>query len=236
MFKRSARIARQILEVLSALYPDPRPHLNFSSPWELLVATVLSAQCTDERVNQITPDLFRHLPSVQDFAKAGQEEVEKLIRSVGFYRNKARHLISAARRIVSAYRGEVPRSLRELVTLDGVARKSANVVLCGAFGLNEGLAVDTHVARISARLGLVDHGLSTQRIEQKLCALFPQAEWGRLNHRLVSFGREVCSARKPRCPDCPLLGCCPRIGVEGQGQALSPESCMIHLGKDQQAG
>jgi len=181
------------------------------------VATVLSAQCTDARVNQITPALFRHLPSVRDFARAGQEEVEGLIRSTGFYRNKARHLISAARRIVDAYQGEVPRSMRELVTLAGVARKSANVVLCGAFGLDEGMAVDTHVARISARLGLVAFGLSAQRIEQELCVLFPRAEWGRLNHRLVSFGREVCSARKPRCPDCPLLGCCPRIGVARPG-------------------
>jgi endonuclease-3 len=197
-----------VLEVLRRLYPEPAPHLAFGSPWELLVATVLAAQCTDARVNQVTPGLFKALPDIPAFAAAEQEELEALIHSTGFYRNKAKHLIAAARKILNDFNGRVPDNMRELLTLDGVARKTANVVLCGAFGKNEGLAVDTHVGRIALRLDLSDKG-NADFIERSLCALFPREEWGNVNHRLVSFGREYCSARAPLCRSCPMRGFCP---------------------------
>jgi endonuclease-3 len=201
-------LARRVLAELERLYPRAVPHLAHGSPWELLVATVLSAQCTDARVNQVTPELFRRFPTPSDFAGAAPEELEGLIRSTGFYRNKARHLIAAAKKLVENFKGEVPRSMEGLLTLDGVARKTANIVLSGAFGLNEGLAVDTHVARISGRLGLTLSS-SPEAIERDLLPLFPRAEWGRVNHRLVSFGRDICKARSPRCAACPLADVCP---------------------------
>lgn len=204
--------AGKVLAVLERLYPETRPHLMAHDAWELLVATVLAAQCTDARVNTITPELFRRLPDVRAFAKVGQEELETLIRSTGFYHNKAKNLIAAARRVVEVYDGKVPQSMAELITLGGVARKTANVVLWGAYGKNEGLAVDTHVARISVRLGLSPKG-SPEFIERELCAIFPQPEWGNVNHRMVSFGRDVCMARSPNCAGCPMNDFCPRLGV-----------------------
>jgi endonuclease-3 len=211
--------ARLALEALRALYPHPGPHLAHRTPWELLVATILSAQCTDARVNQVTPELFRRLPRVEDFAAAAREEVEALIHSTGFYRRKAKNLISAARKILRDFGGEVPGRMEDLLTLDGVARKTANVVLNGAFGLNEGLAVDTHVARIAARLGLTEEK-DPLHMERDLLPLFPREEWGNVNHRMVSFGREICKARAPLCRDCPLLAHCPRRGVEKKRPAL----------------
>ncbi|MDR2050224.1 MAG: endonuclease III [Deltaproteobacteria bacterium] len=212
---KKSTLAGRVLAELERLYPRAVPHLEHNSPWELLVATVLSAQCTDARVNQVTPGLFRRLPSPLAFAEADQEELEELIRSTGFYRNKARHLIAAARKLVENFNGEVPRNMADLLTLDGVARKTANIVLSGAFGLNEGLAVDTHVARISARLGLTSSS-SPQAIERDLLPLFPRPEWGRVNHRMVSFGRDICKARSPRCRICPLADICPgREKAEG---------------------
>lgn len=205
-------VAAKTLDVLKALYPNPRPHLMASDPWELLVATVLAAQCTDARVNQITPALFKRLPSVRDFATVPLEELEGLIRSTGFYHNKAKNLIAAAQRVVSVYDGKVPETMADLITLGGVARKTANVVLWSCFGKNEGLAVDTHVGRISVRLGLSKPGSQLQ-IEKALCAVFPRAEWGNVNHRMVSFGRDVCMARSPQCQTCPMRDFCSKTGV-----------------------
>lgn len=206
-------IAARAQKALAALYPKTGPHLAHGSPWELLVATVLAAQCTDARVNMVTPALFKRLPTPADFASVSQEELEGLIRSTGFYHNKAKHLISAAGKLMKDFGGVVPRSIRELTSLDGVARKTANVVLNGAFGINEGLAVDTHVGRISARLGLTE-GKTPEAVERDLMRLFPQEEWGNVNHRMVSFGREVCEARCPRCGLCPMADFCPRLGVK----------------------
>ncbi|MDR2503967.1 MAG: endonuclease III [Deltaproteobacteria bacterium] len=205
-----AEMAALVLDVLQSRYPHARPHLAHRSAWELLAATILSAQCTDERVNRITPELFRRLPDPAAFAAAAVEEVEELIRSAGFYHNKARSLIAAAGGIMRDFGGEVPSRMEDLLRLDGVGRKTANVVLSGAFGLNEGLAVDTHVARISRRLGLTA-AADAREIEADLLPLFPRREWGGVNHRMVSFGREVCKARKPLCADCPLGVPCPRL-------------------------
>jgi endonuclease-3 len=205
--------AGRATSALRQRYPNPRPHLNAASPWQLLVATILSAQCTDARVNAVTPALFARWPGPAQTARAEPGELEEAIRSTGFFRVKARNILQTARRIVDVYGGDVPASLAELVTLPGVARKTANVTLWGAFGINEGLAVDTHVARIAYRLGLTD-ARDADKIEQDLLALFPRAEWGDINHRMVSFGRDVCRARAPRCGQCELLGNCPRRGVD----------------------
>jgi endonuclease-3 len=202
--------ADSTLAVLRRLYPNPLPHLAFRNPWELLVATVLSAQCTDVMVNRVTPGLFKALPDIPAFAAVRQETLETLIHSTGFYKNKASHLIAAAKKILDNFNGQVPDNMQDLLTLDGVARKTANVVLCGAFGKNEGMAVDTHVGRIAVRLGLCEQG-SPEFIERSLCAVFPREEWGNVNHRMVSFGREYCSARAPSCPLCPMQDFCPKI-------------------------
>ena len=213
--------ARALLAALKRLYPQSGPHLAHKNAWELLAATILSAQCTDERVNRITPALFRRLRGPAAFAAAAPAELEELIRPTGFYRNKARHLIRTAQKILDDFGGEVPRSMEKLLTLDGVARKTANVVLSGAFGINEGLAVDTHVSRISMRLGL-SASKDPKTIELDLLPLFPREEWGGVNHRLVSFGREICKARSPRClqppetsgQDCPLRTLCPQKSLK----------------------
>jgi endonuclease-3 len=209
----TAARAERVVSVLRQRYPNPGPHLNAASPWQLLVATILSAQCTDARVNAVTPALFARWPGPAASARAGLDELEEAVRSTGFFRMKARNILQTARRVMDVYEGEVPRSLAELVTLPGVARKTANVVLWGAFGINEGLAVDTHVARISRRLGLTD-AQDADKIEQDLLVIFPRAEWGDVNHRMVSFGREVCRARAPRCGQCELFADCPRRGVD----------------------
>lgn len=202
-------LARRVQDVLARLYPEPATQLRFSNPWELLVATILSAQCTDARVNLVTPVLFARWPGPQELASASIEELEEVIRSTGFYHNKARHLKECAARVRDAFAGELPRTMPELLTLSGVARKTANVVLFAGFGLNEGIAVDTHVRRISYRIGLTDN-LEPPKIERDLMDLFPRKEWGNLNHRLVQFGRDVCVARKPQCQNCPLNSLCAR--------------------------
>ena len=207
-----AILAGRVASALRQRYPNPRPHLNAASPWQLLVATILSAQCTDTRVNVVTPALFARWPGPEETVQAGLDELEEAIRSTGFFRMKARNILGTARRIMEVYGGSVPRSLAELVTLPGVARKTANVTLWGAFGINEGLAVDTHVARISSRLGLTG-ARDADKIEQELIVLFPRAEWGDVNHRMVSFGRDVCKARAPCCEQCELFADCPRLGV-----------------------
>ena len=178
-----------------------------------LPRAALAAQCTDARVNTVTPELFRRWPGPAELALATQEELESVIRSTGFYHSKARNLLGAAQRVVSVYGGEVPPRLDELITLPGVARKTANVVLWGGFGINEGLAVDTHVKRISGRLGLTKH-TDPVDIEKDLVKLFPQSEWGKVNHRMVWFGRHVCDARKPLCDECEMAPFCPKVGVE----------------------
>ena len=201
--------AKAIIDILKQRYDDAACALHYAKDYELMIAVRLSAQCTDARVNTVTPELFRRWPGPAELALATQEELESVIRSTGFYHSKARNLLGAAQRVVSVYGGEVPPRLDELITLPGVARKTANVVLFGAFGINEGLAVDTHVKRISYRLGLTAH-TDPVDIEQDLMRLFPRAEWGDVNHRMVWFGRDVCHARSPRCAECEMADFCPR--------------------------
>ncbi|MBO4313562.1 MAG: endonuclease III [Desulfovibrio sp.] len=202
-------IAEKTLAELKRRYPAPETNLRADTPWQLLFATVLSAQCTDARVNSLTPELFRRWPTPQALADTPPETLEEAIRPTGFYRNKARNLLGAARRLCEAYGGEVPNTLEELLTLPGVARKTANCVLYGAFGINAGLAVDTHVRRISYRLGLTDER-TPEAVEQDLMRLFPRSEWGGVNHRMVWFGRDVCRARRPDCENCALAAACPK--------------------------
>lgn len=217
--KRKERAAF-ILSALAQRYPQPETHLYARDAWELTVATVLAAQCTDKRVNTVTPTLFARWPGPAALAEATQEELEAVIRSTGFYRNKAKNLLAAARRVVEVYGGEVPRTMEDLITLGGVARKTANVVLWGAYGINEGLAVDTHVGRIAYRLGLT-RSKDPIRVEKDLMALFPRDSWGDVNHRMVWFGRDVCDARKPDCSCCELEPVCCKAGVTKQADSPS---------------
>lgn len=205
--------ATRVLHLLAARYPHPETHLAARDAWELTVATILAAQCTDKRVNTVTPGLFARWPSPAALAEAGIEELEAVIRPTGFYHNKAKNLIGAARRVTGIFGGNVPRTMEELITLPGVARKTANVVLWGSFGINEGLAVDTHVGRIACRLGLTGHK-DPARVEKDLMKLFPRKEWGNVNHRMVWFGRDVCDARKPACERCEMESFCPKIGLK----------------------
>lgn len=186
--------------------------LRWSSPWQLLAATILAAQCTDRQVNKITPELFSRWPGPRQMAQANPAEVEQVIRPTGFYRNKAKSLIQSAARIQAVYQGQVPRSMSELLSLPGVARKTANIVLSNAFGQQEGIAVDTHVKRIAYRLGLTQ-SQDPRRIEQDLMPIFPKESWGRINHLLVWFGREVCLARGPFCLECELGRVCSKQGL-----------------------
>ncbi len=212
--KKSQLLAKAalVLDALQKRYPEPQTHLVAHNAWELLVATILSAQCTDARVNMVTPALFALWPSPRDLAAAPLEKVEECIRSTGFYRNKAKNIIAAAQRITTVYAGEVPSTMHDLITLAGVARKTANVVLWGAFGRNEGIAVDTHVGRIAFRLGLAS-GHDPAVTEKEMMALFPKTAWGVVNHSMVWFGRQVCDARKPLCQECEFLQICERNGL-----------------------
>lgn len=211
--------AREIVARLRRLYPDATCSLGFGSPWELLVATILSAQCTDERVNMVTPCLFRRFPTIQSFADAPIEELEEAIRTTGFYRNKARSIQGAARKIVGEFGGAVPHTMEELLTLPGVARKTANCVLGNAFGIVEGIAVDTHVGRLAQRLGWSSQS-DPVRIERDLMARLPRGDWLAANHLLIYHGRAVCHARKARCQDCTLAALCP-TGVATLGAATA---------------
>ncbi len=202
-----ARIG-EILRLLHQEYPHVRCELDFTSPLELLVATILSAQCTDERVNKVTPDLFAAYPSAQAYAEADIEALEEAVHSTGFFRNKAKNIQGAGRRMVEAYDGHVPDDMDDLLTLPGVARKTANVVLGCAFGIAEGVVVDTHVKRLSNRLGLTEES-TPEKIERDLMALLPRAEWIDFSHRLIFHGRRVCAARKPNCAACVLRSLCP---------------------------
>lgn len=209
-----------VLDRLRLRYPHPETLLEARTPWELVVATVLAAQCTDERVNQVTPVLFARWPDPAALACASQEELEKVVYSTGFYRNKAKNLIGAARRVTEVHGGEVPQTLAELVQLPGVARKTANIVLWGGYGRNEGVAVDTHVKRIVYRLGLTK-ATDPVAVERDLIRLYLPETWGDLNHMLVWFGRHVCDARKPRCTQCEMNDICPRIGVVDAAKAVT---------------
>ena len=202
--------AKHVQQKLAERYPHPETHLDAKDPWELTIATVLAAQCTDKRVNMVTPHLFARWPGPVELGRADVAEVEEVIKSTGFYRNKAKNIVAAGKRVAEVYGGKVPCTMEELITLPGVARKTANVVLWGSFGINEGLAVDTHVGRIAYRLGLTKHK-DPVKVEQDLMALFPKAEWGNVNHRMVWFGRDICDARKPLCDECEMAGFCPKV-------------------------
>ena len=203
---------RQIIAGLQQTYPDAHCELNYSNPLELLVATILSAQCTDKRVNLVTADLFKKYTVAADYAKAGRAELERAIQTAGFFRNKAKSIQACCQALVEIYQGEVPRSLEELVGLAGVGRKTANVVLGNAFGINSGVVVDTHVTRLSFRLGLTRQ-TDPVKIEQELVTLVPQEQWTLFSHWLIWHGRRRCSARKPDCLGCELRALCPQIGV-----------------------
>jgi endonuclease-3 len=197
-----------ILRVLNELYAEANCELVRDNPFQLLCATILSAQCTDERVNKVTPTLFAHYPTSAAMAMASQERLESIIRSTGFFRNKAKNLIGAARAIEGQWGGSVPRTMTALLALPGVARKTANVVLGTGFGIAEGVVVDTHVMRLSQRLGLT-RGSSPTQIERDLMELVPRGSWILLSHQLIWHGRRVCLARKPKCDVCPLVTDCP---------------------------
>ena len=200
--------ARLLWDRLTTLYPDAHCELDYRSPWELLVATILSAQCTDKRVNMVTPELFRRWPGPADLAAARLPDVEDVIRSTGFFRAKARSLNGAATAITERHAGSLPRTIAELVTLPGVGRKTANVVLGNAFAINEGVVVDTHVGRLATRLGLTSE-TDPVKVEQDLMRAFPRDQWALLSHLLIWHGRRVCDARKPGCGDCTLRHRCP---------------------------
>lgn len=217
--KRSARAltpdpvrVNALLEALAEHYPDAHCALHFETPLQLLVATILSAQCTDERVNKVTPALFARWPDAAAFASADPEELERAIHSTGFFRSKAKSIREACADLVARHGGEVPRTLEELTPLRGVGRKTANVVLGNAYGIESGIVVDTHVTRLSHRLGLTNAS-DAVKIEFALQPLVPRTSWTRFSHWLILHGRAVCNARKPLCSRCPLSPHCPRIGV-----------------------
>lgn len=200
--------ADEILALLKNEYPEIRIALHYSNPLELLVATILSAQCTDKQVNGVTKKLFAKYRTLQDFISISQEELEKDIYSTGFYRNKAKNIIRACKLIASEYNSKVPDTMEELLKLPGVARKTANIVLSGAFGKIEGMAVDTHVKRLSGRLGLTAHN-DPEKIEKDLLKIIPQKDWDIFSLLLINHGRKVCTARKPLCGECILNKICP---------------------------
>jgi len=203
------RRTTQILAILKRTYPDAHCALHFTTPLELLIATILSAQCTDERVNQVTPALFARCPDAASLAAISQKELEKIIHSTGFYRAKARSLRSCATSLMADHQGKVPRTMEALHKLAGVGRKTANVVLGNAFGLAEGVVVDTHVGRLSRRMGLTRH-LDPVKVESALVRLIPKEDWTLVSHLLIAHGRKRCNARKPDCAQCELRKVCPQ--------------------------
>ncbi len=207
---RKARTT-EIIKRLKKAYPDAHCALNHTSPFELLIATILSAQCTDIRVNIVTADLFRKYRGPADFLNVAQEELERDIHSTGFFRNKAKNIQAACQRIIDLYNGEVPKKMDDLLTLGGVARKTANVVMGNAFGIASGVVVDTHVGRLSRRLGLTENE-NAEKVEGDLAALVPKKHWVMFPHWMIYHGRKVCDARKPKCSECPLADVCPSFG------------------------
>ena len=206
------RRTTQILAILKRTYPDARCALHFTTPLQLLMATILSAQCTDERVNQVTPALFARCPDAASLAAISQKELEKIIHSTGFYRAKARSLRACAASLVADHQGKVPQTMEALHKLAGVGRKTANVVLGNAFGLAEGVVVDTHVGRLSRRMGLTRH-LDPVKVEGALVRLIPKEDWTLVSHLLIAHGRKRCMARNPNCTQCELRKLCPQRGV-----------------------
>jgi endonuclease-3 len=205
--EQAARV-KKIIKLLRKEYPSAQTALHYRTPFELLIATILAAQCTDERVNKVTPGLFKKYPAVENFARARQEELEKEIRSTGFFRNKARNIIALSKKLVEEYGGKVPDSMAELIKLPGVARKTANIVLASAYKKAEGIAVDTHVKRLADRLGLSQES-QPEKIEKDLMAMVPGADWLDFNFLFVEHGRKICQAKKPRCLECVLKELCP---------------------------
>lgn len=197
----------EIIRILNETYPNAVCALHHNSAWELLVATILSAQCTDVRVNLVTPGLFEKYPTIQDFAAARQEVLANDIRSTGFFNNKAKSVIGAAKKILKDFHGEVPKTLEELITVPGAARKTANVVLGTSFGIASGIVVDTHVQRISNRLALTKN-TDPVKIEQDLMKIIPREHWIQFSHQMIHFGRGICIARKPKCAECPIHALC----------------------------
>lgn len=213
--KRGAELAAHALEILRRLkreYPDAHCELDFDTPLQLLIATILSAQCTDKRVNMVTPELFRIFPAARDLAAAEPDRLEEMIRSTGFFRNKTKSLLGMSAAVVELHDGEVPRTMAELVLLPGVGRKTANVVLGNAFGTNEGVVVDTHVGRLAVRLGLTNE-TDPVKVEQILMRLIPREDWTLVSHLLIFHGRRVCIARAPKCGECVLNDICPSSRV-----------------------
>lgn len=208
----AATRAPEILTRLRAAYPDARCALEHRNAYQLLAATILSAQCTDARVNMVTPVLFERYPTPKTLARARPSDVEAIIKSTGFFRNKARSLIGMAQAVVAEHGGKVPATMAELQRLPGVGRKTANVILGNAYGINEGVTVDTHVTRLSRLLGLTRHD-DPVKIEQDLMTLFPQDQWALLSHLLIFHGRQICIARRPRCGECVLADICPSARV-----------------------
>src|SRR4051812_11201952 len=206
--KRTAEIIRRFKKA----YPDAHCALNHTSAFELLIATILSAQCTDARVNIVTADLFRKYRGPHDYLKVSQKELETDIHSTGFFRNKAKNIQAACKRMIDVYHGEVPRRMDEILTLGGVARKTANVVLGNAFGIASGVVVDTHVSRLSQRLGLTAN-TTPEKIERDLAELVPKRNWIMFPHWMIFHGRQICIARKPKCSECVLNDICPKVGV-----------------------
>ena len=202
--KRTAEIIKR----LKKAYPDAHCALNHTTPFELLIATILSAQCTDERVNIVTADLFRKYRRPEDFVQVSQAELERDIHSTGFFRNKAKNIKAASQRLIEVYGGEIPQTMEEILTLGGVARKTGNVVLGNAFGIASGVVVDTHVSRLSQRLGITQEK-TPEKIERGLQELVPKKDWVMFSHWLIFHGRQICNARKPKCLECVLADICP---------------------------
>ncbi len=205
--------AGEIIKRLKREYPEAHCELNHRNAFELLVSTILSAQCTDERVNIVTTTLFRKYRSPQDFLNVAPEELEQDIRPTGFFRNKAKNIQGASEKIINNFGGEIPSTRDELLTLNGVARKTANVVLGNWFSIASGVVVDTHVSRLSQRLGLTEN-VAAEKIEKDLQELVPESDWIMFPHWLIAHGRKICQARKPKCDICPLEDICPKIGVK----------------------
>jgi endonuclease III len=211
--------ARQVVRLLAKLYPDAHCALHYDNPLQLLIATILSAQCTDTRVNLVTPGLFARYPDVKAFAEAAPRQLEQAIASTGFFRNKARNIIACCRDILAHHGGRVPSTMEELVKLPGIGRKTANVILGNAFDV-PGITVDTHVGRVSRRLGLTNH-TDPAKVERDLMELIPKKEWTMFSHRMIFHGRQICHARKPKCDQCLLAKVCPKIGVESSNVQAS---------------
>jgi endonuclease III len=212
-FKAKAARLKKITAALDRTYPEAHCELDHADPLQLLVATILSAQCTDKRVNLVTQELFKKYRSAADYAKAPLPELEQAIKSTGFFRNKAKNIRAACRKLVERYGGRVPQTMEELTQLDGVGRKTANVVLGNAFGINAGVVVDTHVARLSQRLGLTKQ-TDPEKIERELMAQVPQKQWALFSHWLIWHGRRRCAARRPDCEGCEIKRLCPKINVK----------------------